>query len=251
MSAASAFGAWVTQVRPTSRGRTCFVSFLSGGRARTRRTAPEQGPSACGVFGGRETGENGRCFPKRDSQGSGPLSGCGQSRQCRRPVPLARIRRTPAPRAGGGLASFRFCPAAERVHGRRPTSRGRPPAAFWGDGRRGENGRCFPKRDSQGSGPLSGCGQSPQCRRPVPLARIRRTSAPRAGGGLASFRFCPAAERIHGGRPTSRGRPPAAFWGTGDGGKRTLLPKKGFSRVWTLERVRAEPAGLPAGWWGG
>ena len=39
------------------------------------------------------------------------------------------------------------------------------------------------------------------------------------------------------------GRPPAAFWG-----KLLPFPKKGFSRVWTLERVRAEPAVLPAGW---
>ena len=31
-------------------------------------------------------------------------------------------------------------------------------------------------------------------------------------------------------------------------GKWTPLPKKGFSRVWTLERVRAEPAVPPAGW---
>ena len=42
----------------------------------------------------------------------------------------------------------------------RPTSRGRLPAAVGGRGLRG-NGRHFPKRDSQGFGPLSGCGQSP------------------------------------------------------------------------------------------
>ena len=40
-----------------------------------------------------------------------------------------------------------------------------------------------------------------------------------------------------------QGRPPAAFWG-----KLLPFPKKGFSRVWTLERVRAEPAVPPAGW---
>src|SRR5699024_2421272 len=61
-----------------------------------------------------------------------------------------------------GAGVLRFVPngAVERVDGGRPTSRGRPPAAFWGRGD-GENGRWFPKRDSQGSGPLSGCGQSP------------------------------------------------------------------------------------------
>ena len=61
----------------------------------------------------------------------------------------------------------------------------------FGDGRRGKRG-CFPKRDSQGSGPLSGCGQSPpcrQCRRPVPLAAYSRAQAPRAGGLGASFLF--------------------------------------------------------------
>ena len=31
-----------------------------------------------------------------------------RGRQCRQPEPLARIRRTPAPRAGGGCAAFRF-----------------------------------------------------------------------------------------------------------------------------------------------
>ena len=65
------------------------------------------------------------------------------------------------------------------------------------------------------------------------------------------LRFVPngAVVGVDGGKPTSRGLPPAAL---GDGGavKRLPLPKMGFSRVWTLERVRAEPAVLPAGWWG-
>ena len=58
---------------------------------------------------------------------------------------------------------LRFVPlgAVERADGGRPTSRGLPPAAFWGTGRLRGNGRRPPKRDSQGSGPLSGCGQSP------------------------------------------------------------------------------------------
>ena len=42
-----------------------------GGGASRRRQAHEQGPAACGVGDGR--------FPKRDSQGIDPLSGCGQS----------------------------------------------------------------------------------------------------------------------------------------------------------------------------
>ena len=66
------------------------------------------------------------------------------------------------------------------------------------------------------------------------------------------LRFVPngAVVGIDCGRPTSRGLPPAALWGMGAAGKRLPLPKMGFSRVWTLERVRAEPAGLPAGWFG-
>ena len=66
------------------------------------------------------------------------------------------------------------------------------------------------------------------------------------------LRFVPngAVVGVDGGKPTSRGLPPAAL-GDGGAGKRLPLPKKGFSRVWTLERVRAEPAGLPAGWFEG
>ena len=67
--------------------------------------------------------------------------------------------------------------------------------------------------------------------------------------GAGVLRFVPvgAVKRVHGGRPTSRGLPPAAVWETGKRGRWPPFPKKGFSRVWTLERVRAEPAGLPAG----
>ena len=53
-----------------------------------------------------------------------------------------------------------------------------------------------------------------QCRQPVPLARIRRTPAPRAGGGCAAFRFGWGGEGVDGGRPTSRGLPPAGRWST-------------------------------------
>ena len=67
--------------------------------------------------------------------------------------------------------------------------------------------------------------------------------------GAGVLRFVPvgAVKRVDGDRPKSRGLPPAAL-GDGAAGKRLPSPKKGFSRVWTLERVRAEPAGLPAGW---
>ena len=43
---------------------------------------------------------------------------------------------------------------------------------------------------------------------------------------------------------------PAACGVLGDGGrgKTEAVPKKGFSRDESLERVRAEPAVLPAGW---
>ena len=64
------------------------------------------------------------------------------------------------------------------------------------------------------------------------------------------LRFVPkgTVEGIDGGRLTSRSLPPAAFWETGTGGERGRFPKKGFSRDESLERVRAEPAVLPAGW---
>ena len=61
---------------------------------------------------------------------------------------------------GAWTLRFVSVPAAKRIHGRRPTSRGRLPAAV---GRREPRGKRLPspKRDSQGFGPLSGCGQSP------------------------------------------------------------------------------------------
>ena len=55
-----------------------------------------------------------------------------------------------------GVGVLRFVPvgAVVEVDGGRPTSRGRPSAAFLGT-------TGSPKRDSQGMDPLSGCGQSP------------------------------------------------------------------------------------------
>ena len=76
-----------------------------------------------------------------------------QCRQCRRPAPLARGRRTHAPRAGGMGASLRF---------------------WWGSG---------------GSRRRQAHEQCRQCRRPAPSARRRRAYAPRAGGMGASLRF--------------------------------------------------------------
>ena len=77
-----------------------------------------------------------------------------------------------------------------------------------------------------------------------------RAQAPRAGGLGAAFRFC-SGGRAHT-RRTAHEQGPSACgsfggWETGRWGR---LPPKGFSRVWTLERVRAEPAVLPAGWRG-
>ena len=64
----------------------------------------------------------------------------------------------------------------------------------------------------------------------------------------ASFRFC-SGGKAHT-RQTAHEQGPSACggWETGAAGETVAVPKKGFSRVWTLERVRAEPAGLPAGW---
>ena len=44
----------------------------------------------------------------------------------------------------------------------------------------------------------------------------------------ASFRSAWGGEGGDGGKPTSRGLPPAAFWGTGVTGKMTAAPQKGI-----------------------
>ena len=48
--------------------------------------------------------------------------------------------------------------------------------------------------------------------------------------GADALRFIPlgAVVRTDGGRPTSRGLPPAVVWGTGDVRKRGLFPQKGI-----------------------
>ena len=75
----------------------------------------------------------------------------------------------------------------------------------------------------QGAGRAGG-----QCR----WLRIHAPKPHEQGAWVLRFVSVPAAERIHGGRPTSRGRPPAAVggWETGENGR--WFPKKGFSRVW-------------------
>ena len=51
--------------------------------------------------------------------------------------------------------------------------------------------------------------------------------------GAGALRFVPvgAVKRVDGGRPTSRGLPPAAL-GDGGRGEMAAVPQKGFSRVW-------------------
>ena len=63
----------------------------------------------------------------------------------------------------------------------------------------------------------------------------------------ASFRSAWGGDGGDGGKPTSRGLPPAAFWGMGEMEGCLPSPKKGFPRDGSLGRVRAEPAVLPAG----
>ena len=105
------------------------------------------------------------------------------SRQCRRPVPSARSRRRPAPSSGGGSAAFR----SEWERSRVQTAAG--PRA----------GACRLRAGSAGG----------QCLR-------RRIHAPKPHEqGAWVLRFVPneTVMRADGGRPTSRGRPPAAVWG--------------------------------------
>ena len=136
--------------------------------------------------------------------------------------------------------------AAERIHGSRPTSRGRPPAAFLGTGRWGKR-RLFPKKGFSRVWNLERVragSAGDQCLRRVGHARPPHEQ----GAVLLRFVSVRVAERIHGSRPTSRGLPPAAFLGTGRWGKRRRFQKRGFPRVWTLERVQAGSAGGQRRW---
>ena len=86
-----------------------------------------------------------------------------------------------------------------------------------------------------------------QCRQPVPSARGTRTHAPRAGGMGASFRSAWGGgagrrRQAHEQGPAACGR-----FGGRETGKDEAGPQKGIPRDWSLGRVRAEPAVLPAG----
>ena len=124
--------------------------FCSGGRAHTRRTAHEQG-------------------------------GGSAASQCLR----LRIH-APKPHEQGAWAlRFVSVPAAERIHGGRPTSRGRPPAAVGGR-ETGENGRWFPKTAAGGKSLL--VDLPPSAPTPAPTDPHRSTPAPCSWGGCASTR---------------------------------------------------------------
>ena len=69
------------------------------------------------------------------------------------------------------------------------------------------------------------------------------------GAGVLRFGSVGAGMGVDGGKPTSRGLA-ACDVGGRSYGETTAVPQKGFSRDESLERVRAEPAGLPAGWQG-
>ena len=187
-------------------------------------------------------------------------------RRCRQPVPRSvfthpsptsrgagsagsqcRWRRVHAPKPheqGAWVLRFGSVPAVVRIHGGRPKSRGRPPAAV-GNGRR-RRWRCIhaPKPRAKGGrrcrqpvplarihAPKPHEQGGRQCRQPVPLARIHAPK-PHAQGGRQCRQPVPLARihapkpheqgawvlrcvpngamvRVDGGRPTSRGLPPA------------------------------------------
>ena len=228
-------------------------------------------------------------------------------RRCRQPVPSAPGRRLSAPRAGGGSAAsqclrlrvhapkpheqgawvlrFGSVPAVVRIHGGRPTSRGRPPAAFFGGTGGGAVGCVFTHP--------SPARRGRQCRQPAPSAPYSRAQAPRAGGpavpaasafgsvftrpsptsrwggraacqclwlrvhapkpheqGAWVLRFVSdrAVVRTDGERPTSRGRSPAAVFGGRGQEMGNLMGKRpGESPEKSLERPAGKPFGKPAG----
>ena len=105
---------------------------------------------------------------------------------------------------GAGLLRFVPVEAAVRADGGRPTSRGRPPTAFFGGrGARG-NGRC----SSKGAA-LRGCGQGPQTDGPEGQTVPRPALYPRQlqTGYAPLKRFCPA----HTCSPLARGRGGGVF----------------------------------------
>ena len=153
MPAASAVGSGSTRPCPTSRGHGRFFAFLVGRWRAQTAASPRAG--ACrlrSVLWGRGW-----------ARAAVPAT---SGRQCRRPAPLARGRRTHAPRAGGMGASL----------------------CFWRGG-----GECR-RRQAHEQG-LAACvpavptASGRQCRRPAPSAPCTRAHAPRAGGMGASLRF--------------------------------------------------------------
>ena len=79
--AASAVGSVFTHPCPTSRGHGRFVSFLFRRQSAYTADGPRAGAVCLRRLGDGSRGGNGCRPPKRDSQGFGPLSGCGQSPQ--------------------------------------------------------------------------------------------------------------------------------------------------------------------------
>ena len=157
------------------------LRFWWGGGGRRRRQAHEQGLAACV-----------------------PAVPTASGRQCRRPAPLARGRRAHAPRAGGMGASLRF---------------------WWGSG-----GRRRRQAYEQGLAAFEVCcgggvGLGRQCRWPVVGSaggqrRWPGVDAPMPHEQGAWALLCVsdgAVEGADGGKPTSRGLPPAVVFGGGGG----------------------------------
>ena len=111
---------------------------------------------------------------------------------------MARIRRASAPRAGGGCAALRSAWGGRAHRRRQAHEQGLAVCGVLGDGATGKSGDVPLKRDSQGSGPLSGCGQSP----PFPLRDdFVDTAVPWSAGRHASVPRRAA-------RPPFKGKPP-------------------------------------------
>ena len=98
------------------------LRFWWDGGGYRRRQVHEQGLAACGVWGDGETGRRGRWpgSPKRDTQGTGPLGGCGQS------PPVSPRDGCENKAAAGRAGSFRRARSARRP--RPPVLRARLPA---------------------------------------------------------------------------------------------------------------------------
>ena len=98
------------------------LRFWWDGGGYRRRQVHEQGLAACGVLedGGRGDGGDDGAFPKRDTQGTGPLGGCGQS------PPFSPRDGCENEAAAGRAGSFRRARSAHRP--RPPVLRARLPA---------------------------------------------------------------------------------------------------------------------------